>query len=74
MLDDSDVADVEAKLALVAACRPYAGELAISEATRRVTSDLQNYFDNGMQPLLDRLRTVAAGRAQLPPDRRSMRR
>jgi hypothetical protein len=59
-LDAGDVDDVEAKLTLVAACRNYAGELAISEATRRVQSELQNYFDNGIQVLLDRLRTSPA--------------
>ena len=31
--------------------------LQISETTRRVTSDLQNYFDSGTHILLDRLRT-----------------
>jgi hypothetical protein len=66
MLDAGDVAKVEAKLVLAAACRQYAGELAISEATRRVTSDLQNYFDSGTQILLDRLRTA-------PPGERSYR-
>jgi hypothetical protein len=55
-LDPGDVAEIEAKLVLAAACRNYASELAISEATRRVHSDLQNYFDSGMQVLLDRLR------------------
>jgi hypothetical protein len=56
-VDSSDVAEIEAKLALAAACRNYGGELAISEASRRVNSDLQNYFDTGTQVLLDRLRT-----------------
>jgi hypothetical protein len=56
-LDEGDVAEIEAKLVLAATCRNYASELAISEATRRVQSDLQNYFDSGTQVLLDRLRT-----------------
>jgi hypothetical protein len=55
-LDSIDVDDVAAKLALVAACRNYAGELAVSEATRRVHSELQDYFDNGTGVLLERLR------------------
>ena len=55
-LDAGDVDEIEAKLVLAAACRNYAGELAISEVTRRVHSDLQNYFDTGTQSLLDRLR------------------
>ena len=37
------------KLVLAAACRNYSGELAFSEATRRVHYDLQNYFDSGTQ-------------------------
>jgi hypothetical protein len=65
-VDSSDVAEIEAKLVLAATCRNYASELAVSEATRRVHSDLQNYFDTGMQVLLDRLRTS-------PPVERSFR-
>jgi hypothetical protein len=42
------------------ACRTYAGELALSEATRRVDSDLQNFFDSGTQILLDALRATPA--------------
>jgi len=56
-LDASDVDEIEAKLVLAAACRNYSAELAFSEATRRVHSDLQNYFDSGTQVLIDRLRT-----------------
>src|SRR4051812_23315011 len=55
-LDSIDVGDVEARLALVAVCRNYAEELAVSEVTRRVHSELQSYFDNGTQVLLERLR------------------
>jgi hypothetical protein len=62
-LDSIDVDEVEAKLALVGACRNYAGELAVSEATRRVHSELQTYFDSGTQVLLERLR------ASPPPER-----
>ncbi|MGB9365609.1 MAG: hypothetical protein WCE79_06320 [Xanthobacteraceae bacterium] len=65
-LDSIDVDDVEAKLALVAACRNYAGELAVSEATRRVHSELQSYFDNGTDVLLERLRSA-------PPAERPLR-
>ena len=60
VVDASEVDEIEGKLELAATCRNYAGELAISEATRRVHSDLQNYFDTGTQPLLDRLRTAPA--------------
>ena len=59
-LDEADVADTEAALDLFGACRTWAGELALSEATRRVQSELQNFFDSGMQMLLDGLRTTGA--------------
>ena len=64
-LDSIDVGDVEAKLALVAACRNYAGELAVSEATHRVHSALQDYFDNGTDVLLERLRAAPAAERAL---------
>ena len=60
VVDAREVEEIEAKLALAAACRNYASELAISEATRRVLSDLQNYFDTGTQQLLDGLRAAPA--------------
>ena len=66
VVDASEVAEIEGKLELAATCRNYAGELAVSEATRRIHSDLQNYFDTGTQPLLDRLRGS-------PPAERSFR-
>ena len=50
--------------AAFAALPAYAGELAISETTRRVQSELQSYFDSGTQVLLDRLRTSPP--AELP--------
>jgi hypothetical protein len=60
-LDPQEVAEVEALIELVNACRNYAGELAINEATLRVHSQLQNYLDTGMAPLLDGLRQAGAG-------------
>jgi len=65
-LDAGEVAKIEAKLVLTAACRSYASELAVSETTRRITLDLQNYFDSGTQILLDRLRSS-------PPNERAFR-
>jgi hypothetical protein len=59
-VDSSEVEEIEAKLALTATCRSYASELAISEATLRVQSELQSYFDTGTQVLLDRLRAAPA--------------
>lgn len=58
VLDAAEVAEAEAALDLFVACRAYAGELAFSEATRRVDSDLQNFCDSGTQILLDALRTA----------------
>jgi hypothetical protein len=55
-LDSIDVDEVDVKLALVGACRTYASELAVNEATLRVHSELQSYFDNGTHLLLERLR------------------
>jgi len=66
VLDAIDVAETEATLEVLAVCRSCAGELAISEATRRVHSELQNYFDSGTQVLLDRLRMS-------PPQERTFR-
>lgn len=65
-LDAGEVAEIEGKLVLAATCRNFASELAISEATRRIHSDLQNFFDTGTQPLLDRLRGA-------PPAERAFR-
>ena len=65
-VDATEVEEIEGKLELATICRNYAGELAVSEATRRIHSDLQNYFDTGTQPLLDRLRGA-------PPAERTFR-
>ena len=65
-LDSIDVDDVAAKLALLAGCRNYAGELAVSEMTLRVHSELQSYFDSSTDVLLERLRTA-------PPAERALR-
>jgi hypothetical protein len=59
-LDPVDVADTEALIELVGACRNYAGELAISEMTQRCFSELQQYLDTGTQTLLDGLRGCGA--------------
>jgi hypothetical protein len=61
VLDEEDVADIEARLNLAITCRRYSGELAISETTRRVHSELHDYFDSGIQVLLERLRASPAG-------------
>jgi hypothetical protein len=60
-LDPNDVAEVEALIDLVNACRTYAAELAVNEATLRVHSQLQHYLDTGMARLLDGLRQAGPG-------------
>jgi hypothetical protein len=56
MLNADDVAETEALLELVGACRHYAGELAISEMTLRTYGEVQQYLDTGTRALLDGLR------------------
>jgi uncharacterized protein with PIN domain len=58
-LDAAEVAEAEAALDLFGACRIHAAELALSESTRRVDSELQNFFDSGTQVLLDGLRAAS---------------
>ncbi|HET7680353.1 MAG TPA: hypothetical protein VFK79_09500 [Xanthobacteraceae bacterium] len=60
-LDSDDVAEVEALVGFVDACRKYAGELALNEMTLRSFSEMQQYLETGSQALLDGLRNAAAG-------------
>jgi hypothetical protein len=60
-LDLGDIADTEALIELVGACRNYAGELAISEMTTRCFHELEQYLDTGTQALLDGLRNAGPG-------------
>jgi hypothetical protein len=60
-LDQGDIADTEALIELVGACRNYAGELAISEMTTRCLHELEQYLDTGTQALLDGLRNAGPG-------------
>jgi len=60
-LDSNDVADTEALIEFVGACRNYAGELAISEMTTRCYHELEQYLDTGTQALLDGLRSAGPG-------------
>ena len=55
-LDPDEVAETEALVEFVGACRLFASELAISEITQRTYAELQHYLDNGMRPLLDGVR------------------
>jgi len=56
VLDPEEVAETEALVEFVGACRHFAGELAINEMTQRTFSELQQYLDNGTRALLDGLR------------------
>lgn len=61
VLDPGDVAETEGLIAFVAQCRSYANELAINEMTMRAFSEVQNYLETHIEPLLIGLR--AAGKA-----------
>jgi hypothetical protein len=60
-LDETDIAETEALLEFVSACRLFAGELALNEVTQRTYSDLQQYLDSSSGPLLDALRHAGNG-------------
>jgi hypothetical protein len=64
LLDSIDVNDAESRVEFVNACRHYANELAVNEATMRAHSDLTNYLETGTKVLLDSLRH--AGDADRP--------
>ncbi len=46
-LEAGDVAETEALIGFVAACRNYANELAINEVTQRTFNELQQFLDTG---------------------------
>ena len=60
-LDPDDVAETEALIGFVAACRNYASELAVNEVTQRTFVELQHFLETGTRTLLDGLRTTSAG-------------
>jgi hypothetical protein len=55
-LDGNEVAEAEKLIGLVAACRNFAGELALNEVTQRSFSDLQQFLDQSAGSLIDALR------------------
>jgi hypothetical protein len=61
VLDPADTAEVEAAIELVGICRTYAGELAINEATLRVSSDLEHVLERETSALLAALRQAGDG-------------
>jgi hypothetical protein len=64
VLDADEIAETEAMIEFVGACRHYASELAINEMTLRTFHDIQHHLDTGTRTLLDGLR--AAGEADRP--------
>ena len=66
-LDADEVAETEALIGFVAACRNYASELAVNEVTQRTFNELQQLLDTGTRTLLDALRSASAGRTSVPP-------
>ena len=59
-LEELDVAEAEARIALAEVCRHCAGELALNQVAPRVHAELRQYFDTGTPGLLDSLRGAAA--------------
>ena len=59
-LDQAEVAETEALIELLQACRHYASELAVSEVTLRAHSEVQQYLDTGSRTLVEGLRATAA--------------
>jgi hypothetical protein len=57
-LNADDVAETEALVGFVMACRNYASELAVNEITQRAISELRQYLDGGTHALLDALRAA----------------
>jgi hypothetical protein len=56
VVDTHEVADIEAALEVLRACRMYAAEVAVSEITLRVSSELETCLDTATQALLDSVR------------------
>ena len=70
-LNSGDVADTEALIELVGACRNYAGELAVSEMTTRAYGELLQYLDTGTQDVPRGPAPCRAGRIGRSGSRRS---
>ena len=56
VVDTHAVADVEASLEILRACRLYAAEVAVSEITLRASSEIETCLDTATQGLLDSVR------------------
>jgi hypothetical protein len=55
-LDPDEIAETEALIGLLGACRHYASELAVSEVTLRASTELEQYLDTGTRSLVEGLR------------------
>src|ERR1700733_420009 len=55
VLEANEVSDAEMQLDLVMACREYANDLGLGDASTRGYSDVQNYLEGGAKVLLDSL-------------------
>jgi hypothetical protein len=56
LLDSIDVNEAEMRVEFIGACRQYASELAVNEATMRAHSELSQYLETSTKALLDSLR------------------
>jgi hypothetical protein len=61
VLDGDEIAETEALIEFVGACRTYASELAVNEITQRAYHELQQYLDVSTQALLDGVRNSGDG-------------
>jgi len=57
-IDPDEVAEAEALIGFVLACRTYASELAINEVTQRAFNELEQCLDTGTRTLIDALRNA----------------
>ena len=57
-IDAGEVAEAEALVGFVMACRNYISELAINEITQRTFTELQQCLDAGTKAQLDALRNA----------------
>ncbi len=61
VLDADDVEETEALMDFVVACKHFGSELAIAEPSQRTFTELKQFLDAGMSPLLDGLRHAGEG-------------
>jgi hypothetical protein len=59
VVDRHEISDVEGSLEILRACRMYAAEVAVSEITLRLFSELESCLDAATEALLDSVRNAA---------------